>query len=105
MGVGLPVVATGHCGTGDLIGSDNLSDDSAAWIEQAAKLVRERAARRDLGAKMRKCVEKHYAFSSTAKEIEGLVIELLGSEAEAEFDGPSELDTIGQVQVSLREAA
>ncbi len=92
MGAGLPVVATGDGGAGDLTGSEGLCEDPAAWLEQTAKLVREGASRRELGGKMRKRVEKQFSFAATAREIEGLVIRLLGQEGDEALDTPVTLD-------------
>ena len=95
MGAGLPVVATADGGAGDLTGSDGLCDDAAAYVDRAAKLVREGAARRDLGGKMRRRVEQHYSFAATARAMEAMLVDLLGRDdlaVEDEATGADELD-------------
>ncbi len=82
MGTGLPLVAHADADAADLTGSDAIADSNEGWLDQVAKLVRERAARRELGSKMLKRVEKHYSFEATAKEVSKLALSLVAPPSE-----------------------
>ncbi|MEM1012744.1 MAG: glycosyltransferase [Planctomycetota bacterium] len=84
MGAGLPLVAHADADAADITGSDAIADDNEAWLDQTAKLVRERNARRDLGAKMLRRVEKQYSFETTAKAISKQALGLVTNSGESE---------------------
>jgi predicted O-linked N-acetylglucosamine transferase (SPINDLY family) len=51
--------------------------DSTTYIERVSKLIREPAYRKQLGKTMRQRVEEQFAFTQTARQIEGLCEQLL----------------------------
>ena len=85
MSAGLATLALGTAGGGHgHAGADATADDLDAWADRASRLVRDGATRRRTGQSMRRRVEQHFSYASTAAQLRSLVGFLLhGGEAPA----------------------
>ena len=98
MAAGVPVVAAlwgdspEQSAAATLVGPDATiaGRDPQAYVDRAAKLVRDAGYRAKLGNALRERAEKHYSFAETARQIEHLCDELIQRAADsADSAGPA----------------